>query len=383
MKKIVKLAGAFIVGILFGVIGIWLGICLVSGKSPSDLLDKFATTNGMEVAGSALVSGALAFIVFFLQVILHEAGHLVFGLATGYRFVSFRVFNLTFIKQNGKICIKRFSVAGTGGQCLLTPPDRPLEEIPTVWYNLGGVIANLLSAAVAIILLLTIDEMSYHPKLFLILVSTFGILLGLSNGIPMKMGGIGNDADNMRLLLKDSKSKRALVLQLRINALVQEGKRPKDMPAEWFSLENEINYKDALQTSIPLMASGRLQDLEDWDGAYAVLEEIISHKDEIIGLYVKETNCELMFTALMKGLDEQAAQLYTEELRTYINQYKKVMSSKQRILCAVALYLDKDAAKAKEIYDTVCRRKEQYLMQGEVNMDIALMKSFLTAANAL
>ena len=32
----------------------------------------------------------------------------------------------------------------------------------------------------------------------------------------------------MRLLLKDSKSKQALVTQLRINALVQEGMRPKD-----------------------------------------------------------------------------------------------------------------------------------------------------------
>ncbi len=40
------------------------------------------------------------------------------------------------------------------------------------------------------------------------------------NGIPMKMGGIGNDADDMRLLLKDSKSKQALVTQLGINALV-------------------------------------------------------------------------------------------------------------------------------------------------------------------
>ncbi|MCS2442966.1 hypothetical protein NXX09_23385 [Bacteroides uniformis] len=39
----------------------------------------------------------------------------------------------------------------------------------------------------------------------------------------MKMGGIGNDADNMRLLLKDSKSKQAPVTRLRINALGARG----------------------------------------------------------------------------------------------------------------------------------------------------------------
>ena len=93
----------------------------------------------------------------FLQVLLHEGGHLVCGLATGYRFVSFRIFNLTFIRKDGKLCIKRFSLAGTGGQCLLTPPERPLEDIPTTLYNLGGVLANLLTAILAFLPLLTVD----------------------------------------------------------------------------------------------------------------------------------------------------------------------------------------------------------------------------------
>ena len=203
-----------------------------------------------------------------LQVLLHEGGHLVCGLATDYRFVSFRIFNLTFIRKDGKLCIKRFSLAGTGGQCLLTPPERPLEDIPTTLYNLGGVLANLLTAILAFLPLLTVDGLPYLLKFFLLMLSLIGILLAGMNGIPMKMGGIGNDADNMRLLLKDSKSKQALVTQLRINALVQEGMRPKDMPAEWFSQTEDINYKDALQVTIALMSASRLLDCEEWEAAY-------------------------------------------------------------------------------------------------------------------
>lgn len=75
--------------------------------------------------------------------------------------------------------------------------------------------------------------------------------------------------------------------------------------------------------------------------------------------------------------------IYTDELDTYIRQYKDVTSSKQRLLCALALYRDKDTAKAKEIYEATCQRKNKYLMQGEVSSDIALMKSILTAKNAL
>ena len=83
-------------------------------------------------------------------------------------------------------------------------------------------LANLLTAILAFLPLLTVDGLPYLLKFFLLMLSLIGILLAGMNGIPMKMGGIGNDADNMRLLLKDSKSKQALVTQLRINALVQE-----------------------------------------------------------------------------------------------------------------------------------------------------------------
>jgi hypothetical protein len=109
----------------------------------------------------------------------------------------------------------------------------------------------------------------------------------------------------------------------------------------------------------------------------------MSHRHEVIGLLIKETACELLFTALVTKRTARAEELYTDELDTYIRQYKDVTSSKQRLLCALALYRDKDTAKAKEIYEATCQRKNKYLMQGEVSSDIALMKSILTAKNAL
>ena len=383
MKKVFKLAGGFMVGACIGFVGI-IGVrVLVLGDSFDGLHSKFAETGMLETVGVSLLAILILLFSIFLQVLLHEGGHLVCGLATGYRFVSLRIFNLTFIRKDGKLCIKRFSLTGTGGQCLLTPPERTLEDIPTTLYNLGGVLTNLLTAILAFLPLLTVDGLPYLLKFFLLMLSLIGILLAGMNGIPMKMGGIGNDADNMRLLLKDSKSKQALVTQLRINALAQEGMRPKDMPAEWFSQTEDINYKDALQVTIALMSASRLLDCEKWEAAYNAFEKIMSHRHEVIGLLIKENACELLFTALVTKRTARAEELYTDELDTYIRQYKDVTSSKQRLLCALALYRDKDTAKAKEIYEATCQRKNKYLMQGEVHSDIALMKSILTAKNAL
>ena len=45
----------------------------------------------------------LIIIGYMVQIIIHEAGHLIFGLLTGYTFVSFRIGSLTIIKEDGKL----------------------------------------------------------------------------------------------------------------------------------------------------------------------------------------------------------------------------------------------------------------------------------------
>ena len=78
---------------------------------------------------------------YFLQIIIHESGHLIFGLLTGYRFSSFRIGSVILTKDGGKFRIGSFSMAGTAGQCLLYPNEGE-EKIPYV-----GVAAFALMAA--------------------------------------------------------------------------------------------------------------------------------------------------------------------------------------------------------------------------------------------
>ena len=57
-------------------------------------------------AGKPLHEGLLAlaglflgmYAAMFIQLVIHEAGHLVFGLLSGYRFSSFRIFSFMWIK---------------------------------------------------------------------------------------------------------------------------------------------------------------------------------------------------------------------------------------------------------------------------------------------
>ena len=86
-----------------------------------------------------------------------------------------------------------------------------------------------------------------------------------------------------------------MIVQLRVNACIQEGIRIKDMPEEWFAWVDDIDYGEPMQLNIRLLQVGRLLDLGQMEEAYVALEEIARHKGEMIGLLAKEVVCELIY----------------------------------------------------------------------------------------
>ena len=123
--------------------------------------------------------------VGMVQIVLHEGGHLAAGLATGYGFVSFRIGSVMLLKKEGRLRLCRYKLAGTGGQCLLAPPPWREEGFPAFLYNLGGPLANLLTAALCG--LGVWQWRGAHPALasILLTVGLMGLYLGLVNGIPL------------------------------------------------------------------------------------------------------------------------------------------------------------------------------------------------------
>lgn len=375
MKTLLKILGGLLIGIVAGLVIAAVMIVLFTDQTFSEFIENMQSTAGTEI----LLSAAVAMVSFLISVVIlipvHEGGHLVCGLLTGYKFVSFRIFNLTFIKVNNRLKVKKFSVAGTGGQCLLLPPDMETAKVPAAWYNAGGVLANI----IVLLLVLPLFTLNMHPFLIeaiCIFCITDAILI-LANGIPMKLGGISNDGYNCIFINRNLQSKQAMLCQLRSNALIQEGVRPKDMPREWFEYNAPIDYTNPLEVSIPLMHASRLVDEMRFDQAKAEFEELYNHKTDIIGLYVNEIACELAFCAIVMGDKERAVELLDSKLRKYIDTYSKTMSGKQRLLCAISLYVDNDKAKAVEIYQNLVDSQDGYLLQGEVKSDLAIMKEIL------
>lgn len=68
------------------------------------------------------------------------------------------------------------------------------------------------------------------------------------------------------------------MVQLRVNAYIQEGIRIKDMPEEWLAWKGDIDYGEPMQLNVRLLQVGRLMDLGQMEEAYVALEEIARHR---------------------------------------------------------------------------------------------------------
>ena len=375
MKTILKMIGGLAAGCLIGLfIGLGAAV-LFSDKSWSEAIANITDIHANELLIPVLWVIVWAVVTLILQIIIHEGGHLVAGLLTGYRFVSFRIFNLTLIKKDGHYEWRNFSLGGTGGQCLMAPPLRPLSEIDTRWYNLGGVLANFVVSTVALVVMLCFD-LPVWAETFLLMLTFFGYLLALTNGIPMRLGGVNNDGYNLFYLEKTPLDKRLLCQMLEANARIQNGIQPKDMAEEMFITEAPVDWKDGIQVNWQLMVVARLENQHRWEEAYALLQEGLANKKHIAALFQQELTLEMVFVCLVTGRLEEARERYTKNLRKYVKQFMKTQSSKQRIHFATTLLLDGNREEAFQILENLKTHRDDYLLQGEVDMDIELMQQF-------
>lgn len=208
----------------------------------------------------------------WVQTLVHELGHLVLGLLTGYRFVSFRVGRHMLVRSRGRFGYRRFSLFGTAGQCLLTPREER-AEVAVVPMNLGGCLFNLLFSL--LLFLLGLLVLRGPLAACLLTVSFLGILTAAINAVPFS-AALPNDGRNALLLRRSAASRAAFLTQLRINAAETDGIRLRDMPPAWFEAGEGALLQDPLTAAIAVFAENRYMDEHRFEEAYALIDRLLS-----------------------------------------------------------------------------------------------------------
>lgn len=313
-------------------------------------------------------------LAFYLQIILHEAGHLLCGRLSGYGFVSFNVFGYVWQKgADGKLHVGRMEIAGAGGQCLMSPPEYNGGDYPYVLYNLGGVLANLVSALLCGLMAWLIPL----PPLRLLLAdqALVGLFFALTNGIPFANEALQNDGKNLLAVRRSPHARRALWVQLAIAAASGRRTRLRDMPDDWFAPFPEEELNNPVICAVAVLNSSRLMDQLDFPAALDAIRTLLARKKGVLGLYRMTMTCDGAVCELISGgAGELTAALETAENQ----QLMKAMQNHPAILrtqYAVALLRDRDAEKA----DALLRRFAQAAKKHAHPQEIAGEREILLA----
>lgn len=249
------------------------------------------------------------------------------------------------IKIDGKIKFKRFSLAGTGGQCLMSAPDFIDGKIPYILYNLGGSMANIIVSSISFFLYIQAQNIPYLSQL-LMTISVIGLILAVMNAIPMQLGGIDNDGCNTMSIRKNPGEMLAFWKQLKINSLSTSGERLKNMPEELFVLPEISDMNNSMCSSVAVFAFNRAMDEMDFKKGEQIGNYILQHSEELVSIYRNILAAEMIYCELIgENRESKIKEAYTKEFKKFL----KLMASTPSIIrmqYAYELLLNKDSAAA-------------------------------------
>ncbi len=368
-KKKQSVKGHLISICFFTFLGVILGLAMVNfvewqlpeGISSGEKIFRLCTT---------LV---FLYLAVMIHIVLHETGHLIFGLMSGYQFSSFRIGSHMLMKENGKIVHRKIKIAGTGGQCLMVPPEMVDGKFPVVLYNLGGSIVNLIVTALMIPVFMAIDKSSIFALFFFLFIA-MGAITGLSNGIPMRTKTIDNDGYNAVSLGKSKDAMRAFWIQMKANEQLTKGIRTKDMPDEWFEVPSDEAMENSMVATIGVYAASRLMDQHRFEEAGKLIDHLLEIETGMVALHRNLLICDQIYLELIsQNRSDRLEELYTKELKKFMKAMK-TFPSVIRMEYAYRLLAELDSEGAAKSMAAFERVAATYPYPNDTNTERELME---------
>lgn len=327
---------------------------------------------GIEAIVVFLLLLILIVLFLYLHIVIHEGGHLILGLFSGYQFLSFRIGSFMWVKKDQKIHFHRLRVAGTGGQCLLVPPEIIDGKIPYFLYNMGGCFMNFIVSTFCCILAFLCISLPL-PSTLLFICGVIGYSTALTNGIPMHVGLIDNDGYNTWSIYRCPEALHAFWLQMKISAASANNQRLKDMKDAWFEKPSKELLRNNLIATIAVFRCNRLLDMSAYEEAKVEIEELLHQESGILGLHYHMLTNDLIYLELISDCDKERIKQLSTKAYTKFCKQMRTSPSILRTQYASALLFDHDEQKAGKLKETFDNVKQSYPYQSDIASEVEMM----------
>lgn len=340
----------FILGIIIGLI--WIN-------------NKISTTS---LSTMILIITCITF--FLIHAIIHETGHLIGGLVSDYRLISFRIFSLVLVKNDESYKFKILKLNGTYGQCLMLPPKGiEFTQCPYYLYNIGGIFFDMLISILVCISALWLCE---NPiiKNFLLIFVVLGVYLSIINYVPIPMAT--NDGSNIRAIRKNKVLLQPFMQQLFIPQALFDGKDIHEFTQQEIELPKDSDITEPINSfflNIQYMKYLKVRDFTSAESILLQLESEYYSMPKRMRLFI---DVERLFLLLIQEADLKGIKthyLYIKKAMKKNKSYPSVL----RTLYAYEKMIHKDDKKSIQILKRIQMMLHTNPIPQEVRLNIELI----------
>ncbi|MGG0730077.1 M50 family metallopeptidase [Bacillus paramycoides] len=212
--------------------------------------------------------------IALLVLVIHELGHVIFGLIGGLEFKFMTVGPITVQKEKGKIRIRENKMwMYVGGVAMLVPPSpyTPNLSKKWAWMTLGGPLTSFVFGIVSGYIYMV---SYYHMLLYF---SVLHLAIFVVTAIPIK-GTLLSDGMQFLILIKDDEKAKQNLYNIQVSGELLSYKRPKDWDERLIEISEEKikGNKDVrdIMSGLMLVFLAR-SDQEGMEKGITYLEQII------------------------------------------------------------------------------------------------------------
>lgn len=288
----------------------------------------------------------ILFIILFLllhviSIILHEIGHLLFGIKAELNFISFNILGFTIKNDNNKLKIKKVTNhRDVGGFCqMAADKNKSYDKKKICLYYMGGIIFNLIFIVIFVFLLL--NASNEYLKLLYLNNIVINVYFVLTNSIPFINMNSQSDMshlvnylnDEYYILLYSNINSSEKILDLD-ESMLRKPKKIKDS-SDIFNVIFYIEYKIVKK---------------QYDIAFEYANYILKNyypilsKDIVNGLKIQIIDCVFNGNYDLKLISDY----WNNDLSKYLNKMSYIVPQYLGINYMYSLLIEKDKRKAEK-----------------------------------
>lgn len=314
----------------------------------------------------------------FLLINIHEFGHLLFGKMAGYELMAYKIGPLTWRYENGRFRFLFEPIKGFAGYCMMKPPGESVPKSKNLLFYGGGVLLNLTTGLLALIVAICIPQTPHWLLIFLYPFAFLSLLVGGMNLCAFETGNNPTDGMIIWSLIRNNAFAHSFI---HINQLMTEitvGKRPRDIEALRRD-EQEIRKEQPFQMTLALYSLYNAIDSGERDRIEFIYSFMRQNSALIPTALEAPMKYELCFTACLLGQRERAIQYYEAAKKSLL---KDNDLNGNRIKAYYAWYIEQDRERALLLCDKALRVADSFPLIGQRLMEIDLIKELQEVINS-